>query len=71
MSRGGGSLSLLARDGRPGPAVRPDDFKRAFQRFQKDQVTHHAAALTYYALLSMFPAVLFGVAVSASSASRR
>jgi membrane protein len=43
--------------------VQPGDLKRAFQRFQKDQVTDHAAALTYYSLLSLFPALLFGVAV--------
>ena len=40
-----------------------DDLKRAFGRFQRDQVTDHAAALTYYSLLSLFPALLFGVAV--------
>jgi len=39
------------------------DFKRAFARFQKDQVTDHAAALTYYTLLSLFPGLLFGVAL--------
>ena len=50
-------------DGRPGPAVEPADFKRAFQRFQKDQMTQWAAAVTYYSLLSLFPALLFGVAV--------
>jgi membrane protein len=49
--------------GRPGPVVEPGDFKRAFERFQKDQVTQSAAALTYYSLLSLFPALLFGVAV--------
>jgi membrane protein len=43
--------------------VQPGDFKRAFQRFQKDQITDHAAALTYYTLLSLFPALLFGVAL--------
>ena len=50
------------RDGRPGPAIEARDFKRAFARFQKDQITDHAAALTYYSLLSLFPALLFGVA---------
>ena len=39
------------------------DFKRAFQRFQKDEMTQRAAALTYYALMSLFPALLVGVAV--------
>jgi membrane protein len=38
------------------------DFKRAFKRFQDDQMTDRAAALTYYSLLSLFPALLFGVA---------
>jgi membrane protein len=49
-------------DPRPGPRLAPADFKNAFQRFQKDQMSDHAAALTYYSLLSLFPALLFGVA---------
>jgi membrane protein len=49
-------------DPRPGPRLELSDFKRAFQRFQKDQMGDHAAALTYYSLLSLFPALLFGVA---------
>ena len=63
MSADSGSLAVAARDGRPGPALEARDFKRAFTRFQKDQVTDHAAALTYYSLLSLFPALLFGVAL--------
>jgi membrane protein len=51
------------RTGRPGPVVEPRDFKRAFSRFQKDRVGDHAAALTYYSLLSLFPALLFAIAV--------
>jgi membrane protein len=39
------------------------DFKRAFKRFQADQITDHAAGLTYYSLLSLFPALLFAVAI--------
>ena len=39
------------------------DLKAAFKRFQADQMTDHAAALTYYSLLSLFPALLFAVAV--------
>jgi membrane protein len=35
----------------------------AFQRFRADAMPDHAAALTYYSLLSLFPALLFGVAV--------
>jgi membrane protein len=49
-------------DPRPGKRLVLDDFKRAFKRFQTDQMTDHAAALTYYSLLSLFPALLFGVA---------
>jgi membrane protein len=49
--------------GRLGPFLAIGDLKRAFSRFQKDQVTDHAAGLTYYSLLSLFPALLFGIAV--------
>ena len=49
-------------DPRPGPRLELADFKNAFKRFQKDQMGDHAAALTYYSLLSLFPALLFGVA---------
>jgi membrane protein len=63
MKGDSGTLATVARRDRPGPAIEPADFKRAFQRFQKDQVTDHAAGLTYYTLLSLFPAVLFAVAV--------
>jgi membrane protein len=52
-----------AAGGRPGPAIAVEDLKRAFARFRKDEVTDHAAALTYYSLLSLFPALLFGVAL--------
>ena len=48
---------------RPGPAIALGDFKRAFDRFLDDLMTQWAAALTYYSLLSLFPALLFGVAV--------
>ena len=63
MSADTGSLATIVRDGRPGPVIEARDFKRAFARFQKDQVTDHAAALTYYTLLSLFPGLLFGVAL--------
>jgi membrane protein len=46
-----------------GPALELADFKRAFKRFRSDQVTDNAAALTYYSLLSLFPALLFGAAI--------
>jgi membrane protein len=48
---------------RPGPVIAFGDFKLAFERFSKDTMTQWAAALTYYSLLSLFPALLFGVAV--------
>lgn len=48
---------------RRGPAVSAGDFKAAFQRFSKDEMSQRAAALTYYALLSLFPALLVGVSV--------
>jgi membrane protein len=49
-------------DPRPGKRLVLGDFKRAFKRFQADEMTDRAAALTYYSLLSLFPALLFGVA---------
>jgi membrane protein len=39
------------------------DFKAAFSRFQRDEVTDRAAALTYYSMMSLFPALLLGAAV--------
>ena len=50
-------------DPRPGKAIEPGDFKEAFRRFRAHQMTDHAAALTYYSLLSLFPALLFAVAL--------
>jgi membrane protein len=55
-------VSGMLKDPRPGPRIELADFKNAFKRFQKDQMTDHAAALTYYSLLSLFPALLFAVA---------
>jgi membrane protein len=43
--------------------VEAGDFKRAFERYQKDEMTQRAAALTYYALLALFPTLLIGAAV--------
>ena len=37
--------------------------KRALVSFFHDQMTHHAAALTYYALMSLFPTVLLALAL--------
>ncbi len=37
--------------------------KSATVSFYDDQATHHAAALTYYALMSLFPTLLLGVSL--------
>ncbi len=37
--------------------------KRALIGFYRDQGTHHAAALTYYALMSVFPSMLLAVSL--------
>ena len=51
-------------DGRQaGPPLELADFKRAFARFRRDEITDNAAALTYYSLLSLFPALLFFAAL--------
>jgi membrane protein len=40
-----------------------DVLRRTLIAFYDDQMTHHAAALTYYALMSLFPAALLGVSL--------
>jgi membrane protein len=37
--------------------------RRTAVAFYEDQMTHHAAALTYYALMSLFPALLLGISL--------
>ena len=37
--------------------------KRTLVSFYDDQMTHHAAALTYYALMSLFPALLLAISL--------
>lgn len=37
--------------------------KRSVVSFYDDQGTHHAAALTYYALMSLFPTLLLAVSL--------
>lgn len=37
--------------------------KRILLAFYDDQMTHHAAALTYYVLMSLFPAALLGLSL--------
>ncbi len=39
--------------------------KRTAVSFYDDQCTHHAAAITYYALMSLFPAILLGLSMLA------
>src|SRR5947199_2149257 len=44
--------------GRPWPLL-----KRTARAFWDDQMTQHAAALTYYGLMSLFPAALLGISL--------
>jgi membrane protein len=37
--------------------------KRTLKSFYADQMTHHAAALTYYSLMSLFPALLLALSL--------
>jgi membrane protein len=37
--------------------------KRTLKSFYDDQMTHHAAALTYYSLMSLFPAMLLALSL--------
>ena len=57
------ALRAVVEDGRPGKAFVLADLKAAFKRFQADEMSDRAAALTYYSLMSLFPALLFAVAV--------
>jgi membrane protein len=41
----------------------PAVLRRTGRSFYDDQMTHHAAALTYYALMSLFPALLLAVSI--------
>ena len=56
-------LQAVVEDGRPGKAFVLADVKQAFKRFQADEMSDRAASLTYYSLMSLFPALLFAVAV--------
>lgn len=40
-----------------------DKLKRAFKKFQGDEMIDRAAALTYYMMMSLFPALLVGVSL--------
>jgi len=37
--------------------------RRTLVAFYDDQMTHHAAALTYYALMSLFPTLLLALSL--------
>ena len=37
--------------------------RRTIKAFSEDQMSHHAAALTYYALMSLFPGLLLGLSL--------
>jgi membrane protein len=51
-------------DGMPGERSSwPDVAKRTFKSFQAHKMTDHAASLTYYAMMSLFPALLAMVSV--------
>jgi membrane protein len=58
-----GAMRALVEDGRPGKTIVASDFKAAFGRFRADEMLDSAAALTYYSLMSLFPALLIAVAV--------
>jgi membrane protein len=56
----------LANDGSAAGAVTAGPWlvlKRTARAFYDDQMTHHAAALTYYGLMSLFPAALLGISL--------
>src|SRR4051812_6512287 len=54
------ACSMSARGAlRAAPAV----LVRTVRAFYDDQMTQHAAALTYYALMSLFPALLLAVSI--------
>jgi membrane protein len=56
-------LRAVVEDDRPGQRFVLADLKAGFERFQADEMSDRAAALTYYSLMSLFPALLFAVAV--------
>jgi membrane protein len=63
LTDGAGNGAAVTDGRRSGPPLTLGDFPRAAKRFLDDQITDNAAALTYYSLLSMFPALLFSAAV--------
>jgi membrane protein len=63
LSKHSGNRAAVEDGRQAGPFLELADFKRAFTRFRKDLVTDYAAALTYYSLLSLFPALLLAAAL--------
>ncbi|MDA0166304.1 YihY/virulence factor BrkB family protein [Solirubrobacter ginsenosidimutans] len=63
LTRFSGKAAAVTDGRQAGPFLELADFKRAFSRFREDQITDNAAALTYYSLLSLFPALLFCAAL--------
>jgi membrane protein len=63
LSASSGNRAAVEDSRQAGPALELADFKRAFGRFRRDEITDNAAALTYYSLLSLFPALLFCAAL--------
>jgi len=63
LSRFSGKAAAVTDGRQAGGALTFGDFKAAFSRFRKDEITDDAAALTYYSLLALFPALLFCAAV--------
>ena len=62
--------------GTTSPAALPrgswaDTLKRTVREFKEDKLNHWAAALTYYAMLSIFPALLVMVSLLGLFATRR
>ena len=51
-------------DGMPGErSSLPSVLKRTFKSFQAHKMTDHAASLTYYTMMSLFPALLAMVTI--------
>lgn len=63
LSRFSGKRAAVTDGRQAGPPIALADFKQAFGRFRRDNITDNAAALTYYSLLSLFPALLFCAAL--------
>ena len=61
--RDAGSSRATSSRGRAGQAKAGSTLKRTVKEFSDDNLTHWAAALTYYGVLSIFPALLAVVSI--------